>query len=182
MKIRPTLTIMMLLLTSTLSRAGSDTVANLPAELRDALAHDAACTKTSPVPGTEPDEFLNSPIQVQEIRSATRGPVGSIVTFADSCHCRDVNCAAFVYLLSGKAYRLSFTGSFTSLHPMRVSRAGFPSLTGKLQVSDTEAETTVYDWNGKGYEPTLCATVRQTDNRKRPSIVRHECHAESPSR
>src|SRR5215472_277697 len=119
MKIRPILSIMLLLLTRALSKAGSDTVADLPADLRDALVRDAACTETSPGPGTEPAEFLKSPVKIQEIRSATRGQVGSIVTFADSCHCRDVNCGTYVYLLTAKAYKLAIAGSFASLHPMR---------------------------------------------------------------
>jgi len=182
MKIRRKLSIMMLLLTSALSKAGSDTVADLPADLRDALVRDAACTRTSPELETELEEFLKSQVKIQEIRSATRGQVGSIVTFADSCHCRDVNCGTYVYLLTGKGYKLAIAGSFASLHPMRVSKRGFPSLTGKLQVSDTQAETTVYDWNGKGYEPTLCATVRQAENQKRPSIIRHQCTAAPGSR
>lgn len=183
MKIRPKLSIMMLLLlTSAFSKAGSDTVADLPADLRDALVRDAACTRTSPGPETEPAEFLKSPVKIQEIRSASRGQIGSIVTFADSCHCRDVNCGTYVYLFTGKAYKLAIAGSFASLHPMRVSKGGFPSLTGKLQVNDTRAETTVYDWNGKDYQPTLCATVRQAENQKRPSIIRHACTAAPDSR
>lgn len=181
MKIRPKLTIMMLLLTSALSKAGSDTVADLSADLRDALIRDAACTRTAPGPETDPAEFLKSPVKIQEIRSATR-QVGSIVTFADSCHCSDVNCGTYVYVLTGKAYKLAIAGSFASLHPMRVSKGGFPSLTGRLQVSETEAETTVYDWNGKSYQPTLCATLRQAENQKRPSIIRHPCRAVPDSR
>jgi hypothetical protein len=173
---------MMMLLTSALSKAGSDTVADLPAELRDALVHDAACAQTALATGTEPAEFLKSSVQIQEIRSATRGLVGSIVTFADSCHCHDANCRTYVYLLTGTTYKLAVTGSFASFHPMRVSKRGFPSLTAKFQVSDSVAETTVYDWNGKSYEPALCATVRQAGNQKRPSILRHECPDESRSR
>lgn len=182
MKIRPILSIMLLLLTSVLSKAGSDTVADLPADLRDALVRDAACSEASPGAGTEPAEFLKSPVKIQEIRGATRGQVGSIVTFEDSCHCHDVNCGTYVYVLTGKAYKLAIAGSFASLHPTRFSKGGFPSLTGKLQVSDTQAETTVYDWNGKSYQPTLCATVQQAENQKRPSIIRHGCTAAPGSR
>jgi len=34
-------------------------------------------------------------------------------------------------------------------------------------------ETTVYDWDGKDYRPSLCASV--TRGKKVPTIVRHPC-------
>jgi len=161
--------------TQSTSSIPSNTIADLSPELRDALVRDAACKNSTPADG----DLLQSPVTTQEIHSAARGDLGVIAAFSDGCHCEGVNCGTYVYLKSSGSYKLAFAGSFASLHPMKVSRNGYPSLTGRLQVSDSRAETTVFDWNGKNYRPSLCATVTQGGNRKRPSIVRHPCSGES---
>jgi hypothetical protein len=58
---------------------------------------------------------------------------------------------------------------------MKIVKHGLPSLSGKFQVSPAEEETTVYDWSGKEYQPSLCATVVQRKNVRLPSISRHPC-------
>jgi hypothetical protein len=177
MKIR-TITICMLLLASALSKGGSGTVADLSPELREALVRDGACARDSGPVGAGPADLLQSPIITQDIHSAGRGDAGVIAAFTGGCHCHGVNCSTFVYLKAAGFYKLAVTGYFVSLHPMKVYRNGLPSLTAKSQVSETRAETTVYDWNGATYKPSLCATVTQSENQKRPSIARHACSSE----
>jgi hypothetical protein len=174
-----TLVMSMLLLASAVTKGGSGTVADLSPELRDALVRDAACSKNSTPDAAASTDLLQSPVDTLEIHSAARSNLGVIAAFTGGCHCQGVNCATYVYLKTAGSFKLAFTGSFASLHPMKVSRNGYPSLTAKLQVSDARAETTVYDWNGKNYHPSLCATVTQGQNQKRPSIVRHACSGES---
>jgi hypothetical protein len=167
-----------LLLVAAVSKAAPGTVADLSPELRDVLVRDAACSRDSaPDPATSVD-LLQSPVDTQEIHGAGRD-LGVIAAFTGGCHCQGANCATYVYLKSSGSYKLAFTGSFASLHPMKVSREGYPSLTAKLQVSDSRVETTVYDWYGKNYRPSLCATVTQGPNQKRPSIARHACSGQA---
>jgi len=179
-----------LLFAATVTKAGPATVAELSPELREALVRDAACSKDS-APGpaapkgardrAEPKDLLRSPVDTQEILGPGR-ELGVIAAFTAGCHCQGANCATYVYLKTAGSYKLAFTGSFASLHPMKGLRNGYPPLTGKLQVSDSRVETTVYDWNGKKYQPSLCATVTQGPNQKRPSIARHACSGESRPR
>lgn len=169
----------MLLLASAVTKAGPATVAELSPELRDALVRDAVCSKNSSPDAAASTDLLQSPVDAQELHGAGRSDLGVIAAFTGGCHCRGANCATYVYLKSAGSYKLAFTGSFASLHPMKGFRNGYPSLTAKLQVSDTRVETTVYDWNGKHYQPSLCATVTQGPNQKRPSIARHACSGES---
>src|SRR5262249_12047242 len=117
-------------------------------------------------------QLLESQVDIQEIRGT---PGGVIAAPQGDCSCAGSSCAIYVYLKDGQAYRLSFKSEFTSLHPMKVYKRGMPSLTGKLEISDTQAETRVYDWNGQQYEASLCATVTQGRNQRLPSIARHEC-------
>src|SRR5262249_53349101 len=147
------------------------TIADLSPRLRDSLLQDAACKATSDA-NVDRTRLLESQVSMQEIRGA---PGGVIVAPQGGCACTGSGCVSYVYLKDGQAYRLAFKGEFTSLHPMKVYKRGMPSLTGKLQVSDTLAETTVYDWDGKDYEASLCATVTQGKNQRLPSIARHEC-------
>jgi hypothetical protein len=183
MRIRQTLIIMSLLAASAMSQdgagaknqGGAGTVADLPAELQEALLRDAACEKPADSPAADPAQFLETPITTQDIRGATHAQVGVIAAFQDGCHCRDRNCTTYVYLKNGHGYKLAFSRVFTSLHPMRVFKRGWPSLTGKLQLSDSKAETTVYDWTGSEYQPSLCATLTQLKGQPRPAIARHGC-------
>jgi hypothetical protein len=52
-----------------------------------------------------------------------------------------------------------------------------PSLTGQFAISSLKMETTVYDWNGKAYKPSMCATVIK--GKKVPTITQHPCKAAS---
>ena len=175
------ITISILLFAAAVTKAGPATVAELSPELRDALVRDAACSKDSAPERAAPKDLLRSPVDTQEILGPGRD-LGVIAAFTAGCHCQGVNCATYVYLKTAGSYKLAFTGSFASLHPMKGLRNGYPPLTAKLQVSDSRVETTVYDWNGKKYQPSLCATVTQGPNQKRPSIARHACSGESRPR
>ena len=177
MKIRRTLIMMSLMAASVMSQdgAGAGTVADLPAGLQEALLRDAACEKHGNSPAGNQARFLETPIVTQGIRGATHAEVGVIAAFQDGCHCRDANCTTYVYLKNGKGYKLAFSRVFTSLHPMRVFNRGLPSLTGKVQLSESKAETTIYDWTGREYQPSLCATLTQDKGQARPTIARHVC-------
>jgi hypothetical protein len=174
--------ISILLFAATVTKAGPETVAELSPELRNALVRDAACSKDSAREPAAPKDLLKSPVDTQEILGPGRGNLGVIAAFTAGCHCQGANCSTYVYLKTAGSYKLAFTGSFASLHPMKGLRNGYPPLTAKLQVSDSRVETTVYDWNGKKYQPSLCATVTQGPNQKRPSIARHACSGESRPR
>jgi hypothetical protein len=93
----------------------------------------------------------------------------------DGCHCQGSNCATFVYLKGEDDYRLAFAGSYASLKPMKVFMHGLPSLSGKVQVSEQAEETTVFDWTGKEFRASLCATVSQGPKQRLPRIIRHPC-------
>jgi hypothetical protein len=170
-----------LLLASAASKGGSATVvADLSPQLRDALVRDAACSKKSAHANASTD-LLQSPVTTLEIQSPARSELGVIAAFTSGCQCQGPNCGTYVYLKTAGSYKLAFTGTFASLHLMKGFRNGYPSLTGKLQVSDSRAETTIFDWNGKKYQPSLCATITQGENQKRPSIARHACSGVSRS-
>ena len=96
-----------------------------------------------------------------------------IVKVQRTCHCQNANCDALVYLRSGEGYRLALREKYASLHPMKIVKLGMPSLTGKLEVSSFKMETTVYDWDGKSYKASLCATV--VKGKRVPSITQHPC-------
>src|SRR5262249_26384199 len=167
--------IMMSLLTANAMSQGGGTVADLPAGLQEALLRDAACEKAADSTAGEQARFLETPIVTQAIHGATHAEVGVIAAFQDGCHCRDANCSTYVYLKDRQSYKLAFSRVFTSLHPMRVFKRGLPSLTGKVQLNESKAETTVYDWTGSKYQPSLCATLTQGKGQPRPTIARDEC-------
>lgn len=150
----------------------SGRIADLQPELKQALVRDDACVRSADE-GKDNQE-LQSPVMTQEILSAGR-EAGIIAAPQDNCHCRNGNCSTFVYLNSGEQYKLALQDSFASLHPMKVIKHGLPSLSGKFQVSELQEETTIYDWSGRDYEPSLCATVTQHKSRRIPSISRHSC-------
>jgi hypothetical protein len=150
----------------------SSVIANLQPDLQQALLHDAACAE--PSADFTQGQLMQVPVKTEEIRVAGR-EAGIIATPQDACHCQDENCATYVYLKFGDGYKLTLESKFVSLHPMKIAKHGLPSLSGKLQVSDSSEETTVYDWDGHAYEPSLCATVTQRKNQRLPAIARHAC-------
>lgn len=167
----------LMLFGSAMGQTPPKTVADLPPELRDAVLRDAACSRAGEPAASEtaPSHLPEAAVATRDIRSAAGANVGVIVTLSDSCHCREANCGNYVFLKDDAGYRLAFSGGFSSLHPVRVFKHGYPSLSGKVQLSKAQAESTVYDWNGKTYAPGLCATITRAAGRKAPKIVHHDC-------
>ena len=141
---------------------------SLSPDLKAAALKDAACTAASDAGPSDPT------MEAQPIRSAGRD-VGTIVEVQGACHCQNTNCDTLVYLRSGEGYKLALHEKYASLHPMKIVKQGMPSLTGQFEISTLKMETTVYDWDGKSYKPSLCATVIK--GKKVPSITRHPCKA-----
>lgn len=142
---------------------------SLSPDLKAAALKDAACTATSG------DASLSDPtLETLPIRSGGRD-VGTIVEVQGACHCQNTNCDALVYLRSGEGYKLALHEKYASLHPMKIVKEGMPSLTGQFEINSLKMETTVYDWDGKAYKPSLCATIIK--GKKVPSITRHPCKA-----
>lgn len=150
----------------------SGRIADLQPELKQALVRDDSCVKSAD--RAQATGELQSPVTTQEILSAGH-EAGVIAAPQDDCHCRNGNCSTFVYLKSGEAYKLAFKDSFASLRPMKVIKHGLPSLSGKFQLSQQQEETTIYDWSGRDYEASLCATVTQREHQRLPSISQHPC-------
>jgi hypothetical protein len=140
---------------------------NLPADLKAVALKDAACTAAA---ASQNDPTL----ETLPIRSSGRD-VGTIVEVQGACHCQNTNCDALVYLRNGEGYKLALHEKYASLHPMKIVKLGMPSLTGQFEINTLKMETTVYDWDGKAYKPSLCATVIK--GKKVPSITRHPCKA-----
>ncbi len=162
-------------------------VSELQPELQQALVRDAACsTRTINASDAqdpraqESSTLLDTPVSTQEILAAGR-EAGVIAAPHDACHCANENCSTFVYLRSGASYRLALRDTFSSMHPMKVTMHGLPSLSGKYQLNASQEETTVFNWNGQQYEPGLCATVTRRNNQKFPAISTHPCHVKSKS-
>jgi len=141
---------------------------SLSPDLKAAALKDAACTANGDASPTDPM------LETLPIRSGGRD-VGTIVEVQGSCHCQSTNCDALVYLRSGEGYKLALHEKYASLHPMKIVKEGMPSLTGQFEINSLKMETTVYDWDGKAYKPSLCATVIK--GKKVPSITRHPCKA-----
>jgi hypothetical protein len=140
----------------------------LSPELKAAALRDAAC-KTA-VDTKDSDATLSAlPIR------AGGHELGTIVAVQGACHCQSNNCDKLVYVRDGQAQRLAFHEKYASLHPMKLVKRGMPSLTGTFEINPAKAETTVYDWDGKGYRPSLCATV--TKGKRVPTIAQHACKA-----
>ena len=146
---------------------------SLSPDLKAAALRDAACTTAAEGQGV--DAKGNDPtLETLPIRTGGR-EVGTIVEVQGACHCQNGNCDALVYLRNGEGYRLALHEKYASLHPMKIVKQGMPSLTGQFEVSTLKMETTVYDWDGKNYKPSLCATVIK--GKRVPSIARHPCKA-----
>ena len=141
---------------------------SLSPDLKAAALKDAACAATSNTNPSDPT------LEALPIRSAGRD-VGTIVEVQGACHCQNTNCDALVYLRNGEGYKLALHEKYASLHPMKIVKQGMPSLTGQFEINTLKMETTVYDWDGKAYKPSLCATVIK--GKKVPSITRHPCKA-----
>ncbi len=172
MKARYSFLILLFLAGSALIGEPSGRIDNLQPELRQALVRDDACVKSADDPARSRE--LQAPVMTEEILTSGH-EAGVIAAPQDDCHCREGNCSTFVYLRSGDQYRLALEDSFASLRPMKVVKHGLPSLSGKFQVSDVKEETTIFDWSGKEYEPSLCATVTQRKGQRLPSIAKHLC-------
>lgn len=145
----------------------------LSPDLKAAALKDAACTKVAGAQSAN-TQSSDSTVEALPIRTSGR-EVGTIVEVQGACHCQNGNCDALVYLRNGEGYRLALHEKYTSLHPMKIVKQGMPSLTGQFEVSTLKMETTVYDWDGKSYKPSLCATVIK--GKRVPSITRHPCKA-----
>jgi hypothetical protein len=137
-------------------------------DLKAVALKDAACTTATDASSSDPT------LEALPIRSGGR-EMGTIVEVQGACHCQNTNCDALVYLRSGEGYKLALHEKYASLHPMKIVKQGMPSLTGQFEISSLKMETTVYDWDGKAYKPSLCATV--VKGKKVPSITRHPCKA-----
>lgn len=172
MKARYRFLLFLFLVGTAFSGEPSGRIADLQPELKQALVRDDACVRSADQ--GEASEELRSPVNTQEILTAGH-EAGVIAAPQDDCHCRNGNCSTFVYLKSGDDYKLALEDRFASLHPMKVVKHGLPSLSGKFQVNPVQEETTIYDWSGTDYEPSLCATVTQRKNQPLPSISRHPC-------
>jgi hypothetical protein len=140
----------------------------LPQALKDAVLRDSACA--SPDNKEDGDPKMTA----LPIRVATR-ELGTIVKVENACHCQRQNCDSLVYLRQGEAYRLAFKEKYASLHAMKIVKRGMPSLTGQFNVDQARMETTVYDWTGKEYRPSLCATVIK--GKRVPTVTQHACKA-----
>jgi hypothetical protein len=143
----------------------------LAPDLKAAALRDSSCTKPAEIVSAEP--LPAEPLLTAlPIRSGGK-ELGTIVQVQGACHCQTTNCDALVYLRDGHDYRLALHEKYASLHPMKIVKLGMPSLTGQFEVSSVKMETTVYDWDGKTYKPSLCATVIK--GKRVPSITRHPC-------
>jgi hypothetical protein len=148
--------------------AGAAHTDGLSPELKAAVLRDAACSNALDSADSVPA------LTTLPIRAGGR-ELGTIVAVQGTCHCQSNNCDTLVYVRSGQGQRLAFQEKYASLHPMKVVKRGMPSLTGTFEVSPAKAETTVYDWDGKDYRPSLCATV--TKGKRVPTIAQHACKA-----
>lgn len=144
---------------------------SLSPDLKAAALKDTACTTAAGAQHADAKDN-DSTVEALPIRSSGR-QVGTIVEVQGACHCQSGNCDALVYLRNGEGYRLALHEKYASLHPMKIVKQGMPSLTGQFEVSTLKMETTVYDWDGKSYKPSLCATVIK--GKRVPSITRHPC-------
>jgi hypothetical protein len=139
---------------------------SLSPDLKATALKDAACTAVGDASPSDPT------IEALPIRSGGRD-VGTIIEVQGACHCQSMNCDALVYLRGADGYKLALHEKYASLHPMKIVKQGMPSLTGQFEISSLKMETTVYDWDGKAYKPSLCATVIK--RKKVPAITRHSC-------
>lgn len=160
------------------AQSQSSKAPDLDPELSTMLARDSVCDSKGTVgeadqtPGGAPRLAL-APPTVQTLHNSGGRDVGVIATVEDACHCSRGNCTNYVYLKSGQTYRLALKENLASLHPLRGFKQSMPALSGKLQVSESEAETIIYEWAGNEYRAGICATVVQESGH--PVITKHAC-------
>jgi hypothetical protein len=154
-------------------------VPDLDADLSAMLARESMCELKGTVAGADragasQTQLAQAPASVQTLHNSGGRNVGIIATVEDACHCSRGNCATYVYLKTGQSYRLALKENLASLHPLKGFKQSMPALSGKLQVSDSVAETIIYEWSGGGYQPGICATVVQ-ESTGHPVITKHPC-------
>jgi hypothetical protein len=158
---------------------GAQTVklADADPQLRDALLRDAQCPASPAAASGDADrsDLLQARFNTQSLHGAGGAVVGVIAMPAEGCHCRNENCTAWVYMKSPGGFRLVLRQAFELLRPMKAWKHGIPSITGRFKVSETVYTTSVRDWDGSAYQPTMCATVTQGRDPHRPSIVKQDC-------
>jgi hypothetical protein len=162
-----------------LAQSPSSKPPDLDAELSAMLARDSVCELKGTAAVADHAEasqtqLAQPPASVQILHNSSGRNVGIIATVEDACHCSRGNCATYVYLKSGQNYRLALKENLASLHPLKGFKQSMPALSGKLQVSDSEAETIIYEWSGGEYQPGICATVVQ-ESSGHPVITKHVC-------
>jgi hypothetical protein len=147
------------------------------AELSELLARASACESKEAATGADQKPAGASPLappSIQILHNSGGRNVGIIAAVEDACHCSRGNCATYVYLKAGQAYRLALKENLASLRPLKGFKQSMPALSGKLQVSDSEAETIIYEWSGSEYQAGICATVVQ-ESGGHPVITKHPC-------
>jgi hypothetical protein len=160
------------------AQSQSSKAPDLDPELSTMLARDSVCDSkgtaggADQTPGGAPPLTL-APPTVQTLHNSGGRNVGIIATVEDACHCSRGNCTNYVYVKSEQTYRLALKENLASLHPLRGFKQSMPALSGKLQVSDSEAETIIYEWTGAEYRASICATVVQENGH--PVITKHAC-------
>lgn len=155
-------------------------LADADPELRDALLRDAQCPSSGTGSGAAANDsdrsaLLQTSFTTQTLHGAGGAAVGVIAMPTEGCHCQKENCTAWVYVKSPRGFRLVLRHIFESLRPMKAWNHGMPSITGRYKVSETVYTTSVRDWDGSEYQPTMCATVTQGRDPHRPSVVRQDC-------
>jgi hypothetical protein len=162
-----------------LAQSGSSDAPDLDPELSAMLARDSACESGGTVAGADQIQApaaasARAPFSVQTMHNSRGRNVGIIATLENACHCSQGNCATYVYVKSGQTYQVALKESLASLRPLRGFKQTMPALSGKLIVSDSRAETIIYEWDGSEYRAGICATVVQR-NKGHPVITKHPC-------
>jgi len=158
-----------------LAQPQSSKATDLDPELSAMLARDSACESKGTVAGAEQTQVAaQAPSDIQTLHNSGGRNVGIIATVENACHCSRGNCTNYVYVKSGQTYRLALKEDLASLRPLKGFKQSMPALSGKMQVSDSEAETIIYEWDGSGYKAGICATVVQ-ESGGHPVITKHAC-------
>ncbi len=157
-----------------LAQSQTSKAPDLDPELSAMLARDSACESTGAVAGADQTQAAQIPSSVQTLHNSSGRNVGIVATAENACHCSNGNCATYVYLKSGATYRLALKENLAALRPLKGFKQSMPALSGKLRVSESEAETIIYEWDGSKYQPGICATVVQ-ESGGHPLITKHPC-------
>lgn len=161
------------------AQSPSSKAADLDAELSAMLARDSVCELKGTTAGADRAEAPRTQLAqtqptIQTLHNSSGRNVGIIATVEDACHCSLGNCATYVYLKSGQNYRLALNENLALLHPLKGFKQSMPALSGKRRVSDSEAETIIYEWSDGEYQPGICATVVQ-ESGAHAVITKHPC-------